>query len=267
MKKCKQILMNNKLILIIAAAVLFCASCLDENKFDSEVVATDDVIITNEIETTIKAIGVIYKEVESISTKIDNGQAIGVDINADGSGWSYVFDSELLSGKVIVAYLQLTNDDNKVKNVDCSRLKIHYYENTWLRLFGAFTIENKIPTQTSIKNTIKTIDFGYTNDSGMLPEVTINSDYVIEYDFSQRNDYPKLIYSGTSDGHSLLLGDYKKSIIKNLEMNTNTLNIVDGKIKITVNKLGENFPIEAEYSATGRIIKYKGNEQSTYYSN
>ncbi|MDR3226099.1 MAG: hypothetical protein LBT56_00310 [Prevotellaceae bacterium] len=265
MKKSKQILMNNKLILMILVAVLFCVSCVDENKFD--VVATDDIIITNEIETTIKAIGVIYKEVESISTKIDNGQAIGVNINEDGSGWFYVFDSELLSGKIIVAYSQSINDNSKMKNVDCSKLKIRYYENTWLRLFGAFTIENRIIEETNIKNTIKTIDFGYTNDAGMLPEVTINSDYIIEYNFSQKNDYPKLIYSGTSDGHSLLLGDYKKTVTKNLEINTNTFNIVDGKIKITVNKLGENFPIEAEYTPTGRTIKYKGNEQSTYYSN
>jgi hypothetical protein len=242
---------------------LFCISCVDD-KFDSNIAATEDVIIANEMEITLKAIGIIHKEVEAISAKIEIGQAIGVSINEENNGWEYTFNTDLLSGKVVVETPEQNTNSNKMKIVDCSKLKIHYYDDIWLRLFGSFITENIAATQINTKHNITVSDFGHNNvNSAMIPDVTINFDNVVTYDFASS----QIIFSGSGNGHNQSSGNYSQSITESIKIVVSSFKIVDGKITIVLDKSGERFPIEIEYSELGRTVKYKGNTQTTYYNN
>jgi hypothetical protein len=248
------------------AMVLLCVSCVDEN-FNPNIDATEDVIIANEIETNIKATGVVYKEVEAISEKMKLGQAIGVLINQERNEWEYTFDTDLLSGKIVVAYSE-QNPDSEVRTVDCSKLKIHYYENIWILLFGTIALENIKTLQESKKYNIQTTKFGYADiKKSKTSNIAENSDYFVDYNFPQENVSAKLAFSGSSNGQNQSSGAYKQKIIKDIVIDLHTLKIIDGKMNIIIDRYGENFPIEVEYSKSGRTVKYRGNEQTTSYDN
>jgi hypothetical protein len=249
------------------AIILFCESCIND-EFNPDINATESIVIANEIETGIKITGLICREVERISEKIKMGQAIGIIINEERNEWEYNFNTDLLSGKIVVEYSEQNIENSEIKNVNCEKLKIHYYENIWLLLFGSFTIEN-IGTFPQIKKyNVKTNEFGYTDaEKSNVPNITANSDYAVDYNFNQENVPPKIVFSGSGYGKNQLSGNYKSSIIKNLEIEMSEFNILNGKINITIDKYGENFPIEVEYSKQGRTVTYKGKQQTTYYDN
>jgi hypothetical protein len=245
--------------------VLLCVSCVDEN-FNPYIDATEDIIITNEIETNIKAISVVYKEVETISENMKLGQALGVLINEERNEWEYNFDTDLLSGKIVVAYSE-QNVDSEIKNVDCSNLKIHYYENIWIMLFGSLFLENIGTSQQNKKYSIKTIKFGYADISiSKTPNIADNSDYIVNYNFAKENVSAKLSLSGSSYGQNQSSGNYHQEVT-DIIIDITTLKIISGKMNIIIDKYGENFPIEVEYSKSGRTVKYRGNTQTTNYDN
>ncbi|MDR2292037.1 MAG: hypothetical protein LBE11_01005 [Prevotellaceae bacterium] len=253
---------------MMIAIILFCVACKND-EFNTDVNTTEDVVIANEIETSIKAAGLICREVEIISEKMKNGQAIGVIIHEERNEWEYNFNTDLLSGKIIVGYSEQNITDSEIKNVDCSNLQIHYYENIWMLLFGSFTIENvgNISSE-SKKYKIKTDGFGYSDaKKSNVPDITVNSDYVADYNFAQENIPAKLVFSGSGYGKNQLSGNHKQSITKDIEIELSEFKIIGGKINITIDKYGETFPIEVEYSESGRTVTYKGRQQTTYYKN
>jgi hypothetical protein len=267
MKNDKYVLQSKRLLFVMITAVLFCASCINDD-FNPDANATEDVVIANEIETGIKAAGLICREVEMISEKMDMGQGIGVIINEARNEWEYSFNTDLLSGKIIVGYSEQNTTGSMIKNVDCSELKIHYYENIWMLLFGSFTIENIGTSSKSKKYNIKTNEFGYADaKKSKLPDITINSDYVADYNFAQENVSAKFVFSGSGYGTNQLSGGHKQSITKSIEIDMAKLQIINGKIIVTIDKYGETFPIEIEYSESGRTVTYKGRQQTIYYSN
>ena len=266
MIKAKKILISKIKLLLSAVAILLCAACsLGDDVFDANVEISDDVMIVNEIEVAIKTISIIHDKIEIISSKIDNGQAIGVDINAAGNQWSYIFDTELLSGKVIVKLSQNPDTNNKIKTIECLGMKIHYFQGIWLKLFGTIIAEDINVNGENTTCKITTENFGYNNDLMMLPQMTINFDYIATKPI--RGDYLMNILSQSSSyGNSKVVGSYKQTIITNMKIDKSTYNIIAGKMLIYAEKLGETTPVEVNYSATGRTVKYKDNEQKTYYS-
>ncbi|MDR1347420.1 MAG: hypothetical protein LBJ63_03185 [Prevotellaceae bacterium] len=268
MKNDRYIFNIKRLLFAVIAMVFCCVSCV-KDEFDSKIALQEDVVIANEIEAVIKTIGVISKEVEDISDRLKIGIAIGVIVNEEENKWESVFDTYLLSGKIAVEYLEQNTNSNEMKNVDCSGLKIQYYKNIWMQLFGSFTMENMNSVSNQGKKYgIHTEDFGYTDTSlSSVPDIVVNSDYVIDYNFARENVPAQMIFSGSGYGYNKLSGNYKHTITENIKTDIKTFNIVDGKIIIIIDKYGEKFPVEIEYSQSGRTVKYRGNEQTTYYSN
>ncbi|MDR1199453.1 MAG: hypothetical protein LBK94_10690 [Prevotellaceae bacterium] len=268
MKNDKYIFNIKRLLFAVTAMVLCCMSCV-RDEFDSKIALQEDVVIANEIEAIIKTIGVVSKEVEDISDRMKIGIAIGVIVNEEENKWESMFDTYLLSGKIAVEYFEQNTNANEMKNVDCSKLKIHYYENIWMQLFGSFTIENMGSVSNQGKKYgIHTKEFGYTDvNLSSVPDIAVNSDYVIDYNFARENASAQVIFSGSGYGYNKLSGNYKHTITENIKTDIKTFNIVDGKIIIIIDKYGEQFPVEVEYSRSGRTVKYRGNEQTTNYSN
>ncbi|MDR0419876.1 MAG: hypothetical protein LBH30_00245 [Prevotellaceae bacterium] len=267
MKDDKDIFNIKQLLFTMIVIVLFCMSCVND-EFNLKVNTTEEIVIANEMETTIKTIGAIYREVEIISENIKKGQAIGVIINEEENKWEYVFDTDLLSGKVAVEYFAQNTDNNEIKNVDCSKLKIHYYENIWMRLFGSFTIENISVSQQSKKYGIYTEEFGYADvNSSTIPDIAVTSDYTVDYYSAQRNISGQIVFSGSGYGYNQLSGNHRHTITKDIKIDITTFNIIDGKMTVIIDKYGERFPVEIEYSESGRTVKHRDNEHNTYYSN
>ncbi|MDR2127064.1 MAG: hypothetical protein LBP63_09580 [Prevotellaceae bacterium] len=265
MKSDKYILRIKQLIFIVITITLFCVSCVNDD-FNPNVNLTEDVVIANEIETSIKATGIICREVEIISDKMKMGQALGVIINEERNEWEYDFNADLLSGKVVVGYPEQNENGNETKNIDCSKLKIHYYENIWIFMYGSLSMENIGTYAGDKKYNIKTKEFGYADtEKSTVPNIMANSEYVADYILEQENE--QVIFSGSSDGYNQLSGDYKQSITKNIVIEMPAVKIIKGKMNISIDKYGENFPIEVEYSEQGRTIKYKGYMKTTYYDN
>jgi len=228
---------------------------------------TNDVVVATDIEVMMKSISVVYEKVESISAKLANGQAIGIEISDSGDYWSYIFNADLLFGKIIVGIDTNSNTGAIVKNIDCSNLKIRYSQNIWLKLFGTIIAEDiNVNNEDAIRR-ITTQNFGYNNDAIAFPKITINTDYTVKRkNRAQQNDLLRILSQSSSNGKSELLGNYQQTITSDLQMDEATYNIIDGKMRIYVEKLGETLPVEVEYSETGRIVKYKGNEHKTYYN-
>ncbi|MDR2064266.1 MAG: hypothetical protein LBP85_00945 [Prevotellaceae bacterium] len=267
MKNDKYIFKPKQLLFTTITIVLFCASCI-RDEFNPDIDATEDIVIANEIETCIKITGLICREVEIISEKMQMGQAIGVIINEERNEWEYNFNTDLLSGKIVVEHSGQNIDGNGIKKVDCAKLKIHYYENIWLLLFGSFTIENIGTSSKSKKYKVKTSEFGYMDaEKSKVPNIATNSDYVADYNFDQENVPAKIVFSGSSYGKNQLSGNYKQSITKNIEIEMSELQILNGKMNISIDKYGKAFPIEVEYSKQGRTVTCKGKKQTTYYNN
>jgi hypothetical protein len=267
MKNDKYILNIKQLLFTIITVFLLCVSCVND-EFDSNVAVTEDIVIANEMEATMKAIEIIYREIENISEKMRMGVAIGVKINEEKNEWEYVFDTNLLSGKVVVGYSEQNAESSNIKNVDCSLLKIHYYENIWLRMFGSFTIESMDATQGSKNHRIQTKEFGYADGNlSATPDIVVNSDYIINYTVTRESAAAQIIFSGSGYGYNKFSGSYRQTITENIKTDIKTFNIIDGKIVIIIDKYGEKLPVEIEYSELGRTVRYNGNEQITYYNN
>ena len=264
MAETKKILITKMTLLLTAAMVLLCGACsLDkDNLTAANVEATSDVIITNDIEITIKTLCIICEKVENISARIAGGQALGIEISDDGKQWSHVFDTELLSGKIIVDIEQSADNLAIIKNIDCSNLKIHYSDAIWLKLFGTIIVEDI----NEDRDKVTTNGFGYNNNLVVLPQITINSDYRVARSIrSGTGHLVNVLAQGSSYGESKQLGTYSQTITSDLKIDETTYNIIAGKMIIYLENVSEINPIEVTYSATGRTIKYKGNENRTYY--
>jgi hypothetical protein len=269
MNKTKKILISKMQLLLLAVAILLCGACSLDDKFNADVETTPDVQITNEIEVTIKALSIIYDKVESITESISRGQSIDIEINSAGDKWSYSCNNaaELLSGKITVDITENPTTKAKIKTIDCSKLKIRYYKDVWLRLFGTIIVEDIDVNSEYATRKITTTYFGYNNDMIMLPKITINSDYVVvSYVNSRHNYLVNILSRGSSSGDSKSLGSYRQTVTSTIRIDATTYNIVDGKMLIYVEKLNKEIPIEVEYSAEGRTVNYGDNAQRTYYS-
>jgi hypothetical protein len=265
--KVEKILTLKIKMLLLATIVLLCVSCsLGDDVFDVNVEISDEVMIVNEVEVTIKSISIIYDKIEKISSKIENGQAIDIEMNGTGDQWSYTFNTELLSGKVIVKLTQNSDTYGKIKTIECSNLKIHYFSNIWLKLFGKIIVEDFGVDGENATRKIATENFGYNNDLIMLPKITINSDYIVVKQNNRDNSLVNILPHSSSCGDSKLVGSYRQTIITNIKINESTYNIIAGKMVVFAETLGEETPIEVQYSTDGRTVKYKDNEQQTYYS-
>ena len=269
MFKTKKILISKIKLLLLTVVVLLCGACSLDDKFDADLETTNDVKIANEIEVTVKTLSIIYDKVESITKNISDGRLTGIDINSTGDKWSCNFSNvaELLSGKVTVDITENPSTNAKIRTIDCSKLKIRYYKDVWLRLFGTIIVEDINENNEYAIRKIAATYFGYNNDAIMLPKITINSDYVVvKYVNSRHNYLVNILSHGSSYGDSKSLGSYRQLITSTIKIDETTYNIVDGKMFIYVKKLGEEMPVEVEYSAEGRTVKYDDNEQKTYYS-
>jgi len=266
MNRAKKILISKTKILLLAITFLLLGSCSLDDKFNADINLTNDVIIANDIEITVKTICIIYEKAEFISAKIASGQVIGVEINDSGDHWTYTFNTDLLHGKIIVDIDTNSNTGFIIKSIDCSNLKICYYQNLWIKLFGTIIVEDINENNEVATCKITTQNFGYNGETKMFPRITISTDYTVKRKVrAQQNDFLSILSQSSSNGKSESLGNYQQTITSNLKINETTYNIIGGKMLIYVDKLSQTVPVEVEYSEIGRTVKYRDNENITYY--
>ena len=246
--------------------LLSCISC-NKNEIFEPLMATDDVVIANQVEINMKALRAVYDEVELISARIATGVAI--DVVSTGNGWEYPINNNLLEGKIIVEYITNQSTGRDAKTVYCNDLKICYYPTVWLQLFGSFDIENTERSIRNVTNKVTASNFGFkdSNNYDRTPEITLNSNYTIQSNFNDNKELLIVKMSGSGFGVSRWLGEYNHEITKTIEPNILNYNIIGGTIEIFTEKLGNNYPVEIQYSPTKRTVKYKGVEQVTLYNN
>lgn len=258
MHKKGKILITKVKLLLCVIAVLLCNSCsLGDYNGEDIVETTSDVATANEIDVMLKAMSVIYEQTEIISNKIAIGQTIGINISNGGRCWSYIFNDGLLSGEIIIDIERSSNNSIIKKTVNCYSLKIHYYGDTWLKLFGTMIIDDAT-------DKIITENFGYAGNMELFPKFTISSDYL----FRQEEGCVISILpqsSGYCGGRQF--GTYRHTVESAVKVDKATYNIVSGKIFVFSENTDEESPIEIEYSQTGRTVTYKGNTHRIYYNN